>query len=945
MFERFLAVPLHFTIEFLGFLVVAGGAFLVPSRPSLIPGTRANRLVAASGFASLAIAQVLHGGSFGVADYDGAQILIAFKTLGMALILMGIVGAARPSAAGMAFAATPEASQGVVGFLPAVSAGIVALMALAASMRSSKELRRLALGMVLIAIAEGLIPLADTSDTARLAGSYELLSHVIRTLGYFGVAAWLWTGVRSSIRTRFVASFVALLVVVVLALSSALTGVIANNVESSELERVSGQVDQVERLLGGSNLRAMAQQVQGAAGAKNITCAITPCSDLAIAPQVAAAATQANPLVKADLVVLARMSESPSNGKLLGYSGNGGNVSGGKVKVLKTEDVVALLGTAPVQVVLTEVGADSSVDLVRVGESAAVVGVSRVPPDSRRASGIVVLVDFLDFLTVDDIKRNVGGTAASLVIGKKVAATTLSRDVTATDLVPTTLREDLDFAKGGIIAEPQEIGGATYYSAVTALESDDGFDVGYLVLSSPSRSVTSARENVTRVLFLVALAVGAIVLMLAYYSGSRITRPIQTLTETAQRIREGDLKAQAEVAGEDEVGQLGETFNEMTSSLFRMTNDLRQAARDEHTLRAQVEAIIESMADGLVAVDADGKVIAFNREAEQITGLKAKSVTGKPIEKVLDARDGQGGKVTLPIFDLAEGSVGGVFIHRKGDQVPVSVVSAALRTEEGETDGGVAVLRDMTREREVERMKSEFLSNISHELRTPLTPIKGYAEILVKKEIPAAKVKQFTQGILESTGKLERIVELLVDFAALEAGRLSPRSASVDLAAMVEKVAGEWELRTPRHTVVTAVGDKLPMVIGDERLLKRSLEEILDNAVKFSPQGGTITLEAMSTGRQNGDERRRRTRTVEVVVSDEGIGIPEEDLASVFSDFHQLDGSETRSYGGLGLGLAFVRRIVEAHDGSVSVESELDHGTRLTVSLPAAKATAPGADN
>ncbi|MCA1708462.1 MAG: cell wall metabolism sensor histidine kinase WalK, partial [Actinobacteria bacterium] len=470
------------------------------------------------------------------------------------------------------------------------------------------------------------------------------------------------------------------------------------------------------------------------------------------------------------------------------------------------------------------------------------------------------------------------------------------------------------------------------------LQSDDGFAVGYLVLSSPSRLVTTARETVTRTLFLVALGVGAIVLLLAYYSGSRITRPIQTLTETARRIREGDLKAQADVAGEDEVGQLGETFNEMTTSLFRMTNDLRQAARDEHQLRAQVEAIIESMADGLVAVGADGTVIAFNREAEQITGLRAKSVTGKPIRKVLDARDSQGEKVPLPIFELAEGSVGGVFIQRKGaDPVPVSIVCAALRTEEGETDGGVAVVRDMTREREVERMKSEFLSNISHELRTPLTPIKGYAEILDKKEVPAAKVKQFTRGILESTAKLERIVELLVDFAALEAGRLSPRSASVDIAAIVEKLASDWERRTPRHTVVAEVDDKLPKVTGDERLLRRSLEEILDNAVKFSPEGGTISLAVHSEARHNGNERRRKVRSVEVTVSDEGIGIPEEDMSKIFSDFHQLDGSETRSYGGLGLGLAFVRRIIEAHDGTVSVDSELDHGTRLTVSLPAAK--------
>lgn len=932
MFERFLAVPLHFTIEFLGFLVVAGGAFLVPSRPSLVPGTKTNRLVAATGFAVLAAAQVLHGGAFTGAEGDGAQLLLAIKTIGFALILMGIMGAARPTSGAFVAQGSTATTGGLVEFLPAASAAVVALMTVLVSRRGTKELRRLALGLVSIAAAEALVPLIENENTARLAGGYELASHLIRTAGYFLVAAWLWTGVRSSIRTRFVASFVILLLVVVLALSSALTGVIANNVERSELDNVSNQAASVKSALGGSNLRAMAQQVQSAAASATVICSLAGCPN-SPSPKGAARATQGNALVRADAVLILNR-----KGRLAGTAGHGGSVSRRKVEPLGSDDQVAILGSGPVQVVLTSPSADSSVDVVRVGDSAAVVGVSRVPPSGTGSpEGTLVLVDFLDFLTVDDIRRN-AGAEASLVVGRNVKASTLGRGIAASNLAPPSVRDDLEFSSDGIVAEPQTLEGDTYYSAVTVLQTDAGFPVAYLVLSSPSRIVTTAREDVTRTLFLVALGVGAVVLLLAYYSGSRITRPIQTLTETAHRIREGDLKAQADVAGEDEVGQLGETFNEMTSSLFRMTNDLRKAARDEHQLRSQVEAIIESMADGLVAVGADGTVIAFNREAEQITGLRAKSVAGKPIRKVLDARDSNGEKVSLPIFDLAEGSVGGIYIQRKGtDPVPVSIVSAALRTEEGDTDGGVAVVRDMTREREVERMKSEFLSNISHELRTPLTPIKGYAEILDKKEVPPAKLKQFTRGILDSTAKLERIVELLVDFSALEAGRLSPRSASVDLVAMVEKLAAEWEKRTPRHTVVASVGEGLPQVVGDERLLRRSLEEILDNAVKFSPQGGTITLAVEVTSRQNGDERRRRSRSVDVTVSDEGIGIPPDDMSKIFSDFHQLDGSETRSYGGLGLGLAFVRRIIEAHDGNVSVESQIDQGTRLKVSLPAAK--------
>jgi signal transduction histidine kinase len=266
-----------------------------------------------------------------------------------------------------------------------------------------------------------------------------------------------------------------------------------------------------------------------------------------------------------------------------------------------------------------------------------------------------------------------------------------------------------------------------------------------------------------------------------------------------------------------------------------------------------------------------------------------------------------------------------------GEAVPVALTTALLRDEEGEIAGGVAVVRDMTREREIERMKSEFLSNISHELRTHLTPIKGYAEILGRKELAPEKAKKFVTGILESTDRLERIVALLVDFAAMEAGRLSPRAAPVDMAEMLAQLGEEWARRSKRHEVVVDVKARLPKAFGDARLIRRSLEEVIDNAVKFSPQGGTIRLEAR--GASNGGGGRR---AVLVSVSDQGIGIAPEEIPQIFSDFHQLDGSETRPYGGLGLGLAFVARIIETHGGSVEVESEPERGTRFTITLPAA---------
>ncbi|MDQ4064734.1 MAG: cell wall metabolism sensor histidine kinase WalK, partial [Actinomycetota bacterium] len=771
-----------------------------------------------------------------------------------------------------------------------------------------------------------------------LGDTPQLVAHVIRALGYLVLSSWLWTGVRSSIRTRFVASFVALLVVVVLALSTALTGVITNNVEAGELDRVSDQLQTVSRSITRTQVLDAAQEARLAT--RTVQQAMAEPGELTSVAE-GVLATQ---LFAADYVLL-----MAPRGFLRGYAGEGPYVTVSRTARVTDEDILLMQGSGPVLAVRSP-GFQDAGDVVRIGDNLAVVSVAEVtnPTAPGQTIGMIALVDWIDTLAMRLVEENVAADA-SLIVGRRVVASSLRprllEDVRAADLVTPGTRETLAIDADNVVSLRQELPGQTYYSAATEVRNSEGTRLGYLVLSSPARVIAETQAAVTRTMFLVALGAGAIVLVLAYLSGRRITRPIQLLTDTARRVREGDLKAQTEVAGEDEVGQLGATFNEMTTSLNRMTNDLKDAAQEEQRLRARIETIIESMADGLVAVGPDGRILAFNREAELLTGVSTDEALGRDVETVIQARNAQGEALSLPIFDLAEGATGNIFLLRTdGDAVPVTVVSAALRSDDGETAGGVAVIRDMTREREIERMKSEFLSNISHELRTPLTPIKGYAEILNRKEMPADKTRQFTRGILESTERLERIVELLVDFAALEAGRLSPRAASVDIAEMVSKLATEWEARTPRHSVVAQVGPKLPKVIGDERLLRRSLEEILDNAVKFSPQGGTITLQVKGALRGNGHERRRRTRAVEVTIADEGIGIAPDDVNKIFSDFHQLDGSETRSYGGLGLGLAFVRRIVEAHEGTVRVESQPEQGTRLTVSIPAVRTRSATAD-
>ncbi len=926
MLESFLAVPLHFTVEFLGLLVFAGGAVLVLARPETLGGGGIGRYTVASGFLVLAVANIAHGANFEVAVHDGDSVLVALRATGLLLLAGGLSLPSRTASAAPAVTAF-EIREPLL-FLPATAAVAVAVAAAVRARRTGdRALDAIAAGALLLTVAETLTSVAPQADfSSGLVSVYAYGAHGAKLLGYIAVASWLGRSARKSLRTRFVAAFAALLVVVVLVLSTALTGVISNNVGEEQLRTVQSQLNTASQSID-ADREDLLEETGQIANLSDVRRAVASGED---AQDLVRAIRTDLEFFQVDFVaVLDR------NGRQLAFSKQGPTAlnARGQIEeiVLKPVVVLSVLGSPVVGDLLNDGEGASSIDVIP--KSSIVMELAGAQVTALDGSGVVgylVTARWVDQLTVEAVAESFAPSEATLVIDDQVAASTLPLGVTAESLVPEEVRREFVFGGGETLQ--QTVAGESYFGAVAPLSDALGNPTSAtLSLSAPSSVVANTREDVIRVLFLVALAVTIVVLILAWLSGRRITRPIRQLTRVAAAVREGDLEASAPVAGEDEVGRLGVTFNEMTSAIRSMTGDLRAAAREEHDLRERIETIIQSMADALVAVDAEGRIVAFNAEAEVMMGRDASDVLGCHITEVLSVVDSQGSVVRLPIYSLSEGSVGGVFLQRRRrDPVPVAVTSAALRDEAGDVAGGVAVLRDMTREREVERLKSEFLSNISHELRTPLTPIKGYAGILAHSDVPVEKQRHFASGILESSVRLERIVGLLVDFASLEAGRVSPHTKVVDVSVLLERLKDEWSTRTKLHDIETEIESDLFKVVGDERLLRRSVEEIIDNAVKFSPEGGSIRLCARNAP-PNGSGAPHR---IEVSVVDQGIGIGPEDLERVFSDFHQIDGSQTRTFGGLGLGLAFVRRIVEAHDGTVEAESNPERGTRMVVRLP-----------
>jgi two-component system phosphate regulon sensor histidine kinase PhoR len=356
-------------------------------------------------------------------------------------------------------------------------------------------------------------------------------------------------------------------------------------------------------------------------------------------------------------------------------------------------------------------------------------------------------------------------------------------------------------------------------------------------------------------------------------------------------------------------------------ALRRDVNDDRQwSAEQESALRIRLQTIVESMTDGLVATDPGGRVTSVNARALALLGQAEGEVVGRVLSEVVDVRDA-GGSALLD--DGRRLDTEAVLHRRDGSDLPVRVAVAPF--EDGA--GRVVLLADHTHQREVERMKTEFLANVSHELRTPLTPIRGYAELLVRNpHLSSARAQQFLGEIVSSTSRMSRAVDLLVDVAALEAGRVLPVPQVVPVDIVIDERLAEWRTRYPdraqdlRAEVATGLAD----LDVDPHWLHKALDELMDNAVKYSTAGSSIMV----------DVRAGEGGRVWLAVRDQGRGLDDVRLTELLGDFSQADGSETRSDGGMGLGLGFVSRVAEQLGMAVHVSSRPGHGSEFALEVP-----------
>lgn len=397
-----------------------------------------------------------------------------------------------------------------------------------------------------------------------------------------------------------------------------------------------------------------------------------------------------------------------------------------------------------------------------------------------------------------------------------------------------------------------------------------------------------------------------------------ITHPIKELTRHARAVAEGRFTEKTPVFGSDEIGQLSQAFNYMTSRL-------REALSQNEEEKEKLASILTNMSDGVIATDEGGRVILMNRRAGQMLGVEGEELAGREIGSLLGlpepeaeslARGGSDSK----LLEITPSEGGEPFMMR--------VTFTPIHRREIGITGTIAVLQDVTEQEKLEASRREFVANVSHELRTPLTTIKSYTEALEDGALEDKQMAPRFVGVIQNeTGRMIRLVTDLLHLSRLDSKESALRKQRVDIVEMLEDVEDRFSFQMQQKNVRTIIDAKpgVSTAMLDRDGIDQVLDNLISNALKYTPDGGTITMEASVT--EDGS-------MLSLSVADTGIGIPKKDLDRIFERFYRVDKARTRNMGGTGLGLSIAREIVRVHGGSISLQSELEKGTKVTFTLP-----------
>jgi two-component system phosphate regulon sensor histidine kinase PhoR len=451
-----------------------------------------------------------------------------------------------------------------------------------------------------------------------------------------------------------------------------------------------------------------------------------------------------------------------------------------------------------------------------------------------------------------------------------------------------------------------------------ALKTDAGQEkVAFVRVGIPVREIQEELSELRTLVWTATGLTSLAALVLASWLARRISQPVKELTESAKRIAHGDYGNKVYASGNDEVGTLARAFNHMSE---RLASQFAQLDED----RQQLRAILSGMVEGVIALDRDQRIMFVNNRAAQLLEIQAPAVVGRRIWEVFRHR---------PLQDvvrraLAEGEPCQEELHWNGAvSRNLTVHAAPLTSSPGR--GAVLVVHDTSDLRRLERLRQDFVANVSHELKTPLSVIKACVETLQDgaKDDPQHR-DIFLEQITDQSERLHALILDLLSLARIESGEDQFDFQTVDLEILVTECLGRHRARAESNRQVLEAcapsGDRV-FAWADEEAIGQILENLVDNALKYTPTEGTIRVRWGLEGDQ-----------VRLEVEDTGIGIAERDLQRVFERFYRADKARSRQLGGTGLGLAIVKHLAQAMHGSARAASQLGKGSTFSVFIPQA---------
>lgn len=447
--------------------------------------------------------------------------------------------------------------------------------------------------------------------------------------------------------------------------------------------------------------------------------------------------------------------------------------------------------------------------------------------------------------------------------------------------------------------------------AVPLPQSEDGSTPAYIVYFFDDKRETRDLSWSFFGIVIKAMTFGLLVaVLLSFLLSKTITTPIENIRTRAQMVAGGDFSHRLEIQSNDEIGELTATFNHMADQLHDTLEEI-QGERDK------LGTIFLHMTDGVTAFSADGRLIHMNPAAENLLGTAF-----DPNAHFNDVFEG----IDIPTPHAA-GEQGFVQMELARMGRTLSVLFAPYGVGENER-GIVAVIHDITEQRKLDDSRREFIANVSHELRTPLTNVKSYTETLIDAagELPAETTVKFLSVIAGETDRMTRIVKDLLTLSKLDCGKMDLHFQRFSMQHMLESVYNAMALEAGNNglELTLSVQGRMPDMNGDRERLEQVVINILSNAVKYTPSGGHIELSAV----------RRDDSHIMIQVKDNGMGIPKADIPRLFERFYRVDKARSRAKGGSGLGLAIAKEMVEAHRGTIYLESQPEMGTTVTVILP-----------